>query len=429
MKRRIVITGIGPLAANGMGKADFWSSVLLKKVNIQKEDFIIDDELIDSYFLHKISNLDLGALDIDEESLEAISQWKNGDEDVDLCYFLAVIRLALQDSGLKYNHDGNKIALVLGHGNPGLEQFWEKNFNDTYAIFQNNKCLKKKEYFEIFYKTFVKNSYDLQAYMYLFHIAKTFHFHGHQLYLNNACSSGLFALEAASELIKSRKSNIVFIASAGRSRYYKYRWFRDTDYPYAEDGLIKPFDKNANGLVLGDGGVGMVIEDLEHALARKAKIYGEYLGGSFNAESWKVTLPAVNDPFYENAIRGALTFSDTKAEEIDLINPHGTGLRVVDKYEARAINSVFKNCRPSISAFKPYIGHCIGGSALIEAAILLLSLKEDIIPATLNYREPDVKMNLNVVSERTNKKLNKVMKTCCAIAGFNAAVVFGKYKD
>lgn len=429
MKRRIVITGIGPLAANGMGKEDFWNSILLEKVNIEKENFLINDELIDSYYLHKIKSLDLGELDIGEESLEAISQWKNGDEDVDLCYFLSVIKLALQDSDLKYNQDINNIALVLGHGNPGLEQFWEKNFNDTYTIFQNNKHLNKYQYFEIFYKTFVKNSYDLQAYMYLFHVAKTFHFHGHQLYLNNACSSGLFALEAASELIKSRKSNIVIIASAGRSRYYKYRWFKDTGYPYAEDGLIKPFDKNANGLVLGDGGVGMVIEDLEHALSRKARIYGEYLGGSFNSEAWKVTLPAVNDSFYESVIRDALIFSDSKTKEIDLINPHGTGLRVVDKYEAKAINSVFKNCKPFISAFKPYIGHCIGGSALIETAILLLSLKKGIIPATLNYREPDTKLNLNVVSERTNQKLNKVMKTCCAIAGFNAAVVFGKYKD
>lgn len=425
-KRRVVITGVGPLTSVGIGQENLWNAILAKKTNVEKEEHSIDGKVLDSFYLHRVKDFSIESMGIDKEKLDLIRQWKNGEEDVDLNYLLAAIKLAFEDSKLKYDENSNNISFVIGHGNPGLEQFWEKNFNETYKIFHNNVNLDKQKYFDIYYKTFVKSSYDLQTYMYLFHIARTFQLHGLQLYLNNACSSGLYGLEVAREIIKQNQSDVVVIASAGRSRYYKYLWFKEAGYPYAKDGLVKPFDKNADGIVLGDGAAGIILEDMEHAISRKAKIYAEYLGGSFNSEAWKVTLPAVNEFHYKNVINNALATSNTRLDEIDLINPHGTGLTVVDKYEANAINAVFKNNKPLVTAFKPYIGHCIGGSALMEAVILLMSLQHGIVPATLNFKETNPKYNIDILKQHEKRALKKVMKICCAIAGFNAAVVFEK---
>lgn len=424
--RKVVITGIGPISSCGIGRENLWQSLLNKDIKLTKENFEIDGEVLDSFYLHKISNFNINNFGIDEKSINLVKSWKEGEDDIDLYYLIAAIQLALQDSCLLDGIEKDEVGLILGHGNPGLEQYWEKTFNETYEILKKEKNISKADYFKRFFDTFVKTAYDLQTYMYLFHVGRMFNLHGFQLFLNNACSSGLYALEIASQMIKNDRGKVAIVATAGRSRYYKYLWFKKANYPYAVDGKIKPFDKSANGIVLGDGAVAFIVEELEHAISRKANIYGEYLGGDFCSESWKVVLPAINESYYEGVIEKALTNCNCKKEDIDILNPHGTGLTIVDKYEARAINSVFGDKKPLISVFKPYIGHCIGASALLETAILLLSLKNNIVLPTLNYSGVDQKLNLQVVTEMKKQKLKKVMKTCCAIAGFDAAAIFQK---
>jgi 3-oxoacyl-(acyl-carrier-protein) synthase len=428
--RRVVITGVGPISSIGIGKKEFWGSIKNGRTNVQKEEFRINGELIESFYIHKVESFNINNFGIDKQSLNAIKDWKKGEEDIDLYYLLGAIKLAIDDSSIQYNEDYNNIGLIVGHGNPGLEQFWDKVFNVTYDLLggDRNNSILKQDYFKKFFDEFVMSSYDLQTYMYLFHIAKTFSLHGHHLFLNNACSSGLYALESGAEVIKKGKSEIVIVASAGQSRIYKYLWFQKFGYPYAKDGKIKPFADNADGLVVGDGGVAFVLEELEHALSRNALIYGEYLGGDFASESWKVIMPSFNSTIYRDTIVNALQICHLKAGEIDLINPHGTGMSVVDQYEARALSSIFNvNPCPYLSAFKPYIGHCIGASALLETAILILSLKNDTIPATLNCDQVNPKFKINIVKRTQKKFLNYVMKTCCAIAGFDAVVIFKKY--
>jgi 3-oxoacyl-(acyl-carrier-protein) synthase len=174
--------------------------------------------------------------------------------------------------------------------------------------------------------------------------------------------------------------------------------------------------------------VGIVVEDLEHAKKRGAEIYAEYLGGGFDLEGWKITVPQLGSDSYQKAIQKALTQSNVSKDEIDLICPHGVGSQVIDYYEAKAITDIFGKSpkKPFITTFKPYVGHNLGGSALLEAAILLLSLKSNIIPPTLNYDEPEPKFNISLVKEKKEVELKTVMKACCAFAGFNAAAIFRK---
>jgi 3-oxoacyl-[acyl-carrier-protein] synthase II len=264
--------------------------------------------------------------------------------------------------------------------------------------------------------------------MYLYFVAKTFSIHGYSLFTNNACASGLFALESAARQIKYGESNVVLLASGDvANTMFKHLWFKEQGL-YAEDGKMKPFSKKADGIVLGDGASAMVLEELSHALNRKAHIYAEYLGGGFSLEGWKVTMPRIGSLTYQRTLESSLRKSNLRPEDIDLINPHGVAIKVTDSYEAKAITDIFgKNQKkPLITAFKPYIGHNLGGCGILESIILLLSLEEKLILPTLNCDEIEPKHKIELVRELVPCSPNIAMKLSCGFAGYNAAAIFRK---
>ncbi len=427
-KKRIAITGIGPLCSMGADKDSVWKNLLAAKTNIVKEKVSVDGDLWAEYYLHKINNFDLSAFGISKEKLQRIKDWKDGEENIDLNYLIAAVKLALDDSGLEPSAEQNDFSLVLAHENIGLMPFGLKISDIAYdmLIGKTKKDIGKKDFFDAFYRKFIKSGYDVQAFPNLFHVAQVFDVHQYSLFINNACASGLYAIEAASQIINSGLNHAVVVAASDYPDVYKYIWFRDLGI-YSDDGLIRPFSKNSNGLVFGDGGIGLVLEEMEHAIERNATIYGEYLGGGFDLEGWKITVPQIGGDSYFRTISSALERSGVKTNDIDFLCPHGVGSQPIDYYESQAITRVFGE-NPSnllLSAFKPYVGHNLGSSALLETAILLLCLHNDTALPVLNY-DPDPKFKLHFIGNKTEQKLTTVMKTCSAFAGFNAAAVFQK---
>lgn len=424
--KRIVITGIGPITSIGIGKDNLWDSLLQGKTNVKQDECRIDGELWDKYYLHKVDDFDIHKFDIDEGALDWVKDWKEGDENRDLFYLLACIKLALDDSGLTY--DSQKEAdfgLVLTHENMNLIPFLSKVSDRAFSILTDkaNK-LTKKEFYDKVYKDCLKSGYDVQPFMTLFHVAKVFNVRQHSQFICNACASGLYAIETASEMIKNGHNHTVIVAASDHPDIYKYLWFRDLGI-YSKDGIARPFSKDSNGLVFGDGGAAVVLEDLEYAQKRNAPIYGEYLGGGFSLEGWQVTVPKVGSDSYQRAILKAFEQSGVAKDEIELLCPHGVGSHIIDYYESKAITEIFGEDpkKPLITAFKPYVGHNLGGSALLEAVILLLSLKNEVILPTLNYN-PNPSYNMSLVKDKIKKKLKTVMKVCAAFAGYNAAAIF-----
>ena len=423
--RRVVITGIGPLTSIGIGKNSLWDSLIKEKTNVKLEEWFVNGELWEKFYLHKIEHFDIREFNIERKKLEEIKKWKEGEEVTDLYYLLAAVQLALEDSELKYNPEDNNIGCVITHENPGFEQYFSKVFDVFFEKIKRGA--NKKESFKEFYQYLSKDSYELQTFMVLFHILKTFNIHGFSLFVNNACASGLYALEAASQIIKQGKCPAVVVTAGDYPRIYKHLWFKQLGM-YAEDGKIKPFSEEANGFILGDGAASLILEDLEYALKRKAKIYAEYLGGGFSQEGWKVTLPSIGSDYYQKAIKEAVKVSGVNKEDIDLVCAHGVGNSIIDRYEARAITDVFgKNFKkPLVTAFKPYVGHNLGGSTLLETAILLLCMENNMVLPVLNVRRVDRRMNMEIVKAKVKTNLKVALKTCCAFAGYNAAAVFRK---
>jgi 3-oxoacyl-(acyl-carrier-protein) synthase len=426
---RVVITGIGPLSSVGIGKDACWEGMLNNQTGVQKEEYKLDNALWAGFYKHKIKNFDIKKFGIDEKLLNDLNTWLEGKQSNDLFYLMAAVKLALDDSGLNFDNNENDVGLVLTHENPGHEQFFTQVFKDSAELSNKNlrSKINMKEFFETMYEKEFKLAYDLQTFMFLFQISKIFGIHGYSLFINNACASGLYAIETASQMIKSRSNNAVIIAAADNPGIYKYLWFKKAGL-YADDGLIKPFAKDANGLVFGDGAVGLVLESLEHARKRNAHIYAEYLGGGFALEGWKVTLPFVESKYFSKAILQAIKRSSIKTKDIDLVCAHGVGNSLIDRYEAKAITDIFGEFpqKPLITTFKPYLGHSLGASALLETAILLLCMEKNMVLPVLNLLETNPKIKINLVKEKLNTKLKVALKVCSAFAGYDGAVVLKK---
>ena len=290
----VVVTGVGPLAAGGSGKDGLWSSVMEARTGLVRKRYAIGAEDVGTFYLHEISGFDINGYGLDKRALDDIRSWKEGDEIVDLLYFLAVIKMAMDDSSLKIDDaSGAVTGVVLAHENIGLDHFYWNVVTEMGHRGAGEAARAGKAFFDRFYSKFKRTGYELQTFMPLFHIAKAFGLHGYSLFLNNACASGLYAIEAAADAIRSGKCDAMVVAAVDRSSVFKHVWFDELKM-FAKDGLIKPFARGRDGFTLGDGGAAMVLESAASAARRKARVYAEYAGGSFTLEGWKVTYPDIS---------------------------------------------------------------------------------------------------------------------------------------
>jgi len=345
---------------------------------------------------------------------------------------LTAAKLALADGGLEDVDCGADAGLFLSHENPGVMQFVEKFAFDIYELLCDAKKLGKKVFLNKIYEKHAENIFDLQGFVFLFKIAKALNLHGLSLITNNACSSGLYSLEVASETIRNGHNEMALVVAVDRPDVFKYWWFKKLGI-YSATGVISPFSEEANGFVFGEGGGGVLLEDYNHALKRGAKIYAEYLGGAFSLEGWKVVLPNTNKDSYKKMLISMLNRCGISSSEVDLVVPHGVGASVIDRYEATALEQVFgknkKNIKPFYTAFKPFFGHCLGGSSLLEAILLILALKNEEIPPTLNYGKPSRKIGISFVDDFLKMKIKIAVKSSAAFAGFDASVAFKRIDD
>lgn len=428
---RIVVTGVGPLTAGGSGKDEVWKAILDKKTGLARKEYKIDGDVIGKFYVHEIKDFKIDEYGVNPQILNEIKSWKEGDEIADLYYFLATIQMALRDSGLVID-DGNNdvVGLMLAHENMGLDHFYMKIIDELSFTGENaaGRPGTRRAFLDEFYKKFRRTGYELQTFMSLHHVAKVFGIHGFSLILNNACASGLYAMESAADAIRSGKCRQMIVASVDRSSVFKQIWFSEINM-CAKDGRIKPFASDRDGFTIGDGGAALVFETLESAVERKAYIYAEYMCGSFVLEGWKVTYPDVTNDFYKKMIVKAIELAGLKPQDIDLLVPHGVGTSITDKYEARAITQVFgkKAKKPVITALKPYVGHTLGSTAILETAIMLMGLKNNKIPPTLNCEHSDDTLGIEVLKDMASADdVEIAMKTACGFAGFDGACVFRK---
>jgi 3-oxoacyl-[acyl-carrier-protein] synthase II len=263
---------------------------------------------------------------------------------------------------------------------------------------------------------------------------------GHNVCMVSACATGTHNVGEAAEAIRrgdciaiiagSTEAPIIEVGHAGFSNMRGMGMPRPGE-PAAT--VSRPFDATRDGFVLGEGAGSLFLEDLELAKARGARIYAEVVGYGSAADGWDMVQPIEAGVGSARAMRMALERRGVPAEEIDLINPHGTSTPLGDRRETDAIHAVFgdraRGARRSvaISATKSMTGHMMGAAGAFEAYATVMSIAEQVVPPTINYRDPDPDCDLWIVTEATPMPIRAGLSNNIGLGGHNGAVIFRRY--
>ncbi len=406
-KKRIVVTGMGTLNAIGANVEQFAGSLRQGVCGISEMD-LFDTTGFRTHKGGQIKNFDPRRLIPSEFSLKRMSR-------ADQLSFAATLE-ALTDAGLYPLPASLKesTGVAIGGGAGGLleaEQFYAQ-------------LLKKgldRSRFSRLSAIFCASSAD--------RIASSLELQGPKSTFMTACSAGATALGYARDLISNGQADMMLAGGVEpmcRITYAAFNALKSID-----ENVCRPFDKNRAGLSLGEAAAIMVLEPLETAVNRGAKIYGEVLGYGVTCDSFHMTAPDEQASGAVRAMRSALADSGLAIEDIDYINAHGTATPVNDVTETRAIKEVFGKRAYAIpvSSTKSMHAHTLGASGALEGVVSLLSLACGFIPPTIHYGEPDPECDLDYVTGGARSaRLRAVLSNSFAFGGNNTTVIYGKYE-
>lgn len=411
--RRVVVTGLGALTPIGNTVPEFWSG-LTNGVSGAAPITRFDASNFKTQFACEVKNLDIGEF-IDRKEARKIDPYTQ--------YAMIAVEEAMKDAGLDLDKiDLARAGVIWGSGIGGL-----KTFQDEVTNFVNGDGTPRFNPFFI-----PKMIADIAAGF----ISIKYGFQGPNFATVSACASATNALIDAFNYIRLGKAN-VFIsggseaaiteAGVGGFNALKALSQRNDDPSTAS----RPFDKDRDGFVLGEGAGALILEEYEHAKARGAKIYAELIGGGMTGDAYHITAPHPEGRGAANVMRFALEDAGINPSEIEYINVHGTSTPLGDLSEVKAIQQVFGDhaYNLNISSTKSMTGHLLGAAGAIEAIASILALKTGLIPPTINHftddEELDSKLNLtyNKVQER---KLNVALSNTFGFGGHNCSIIFKK---
>lgn len=420
--RRVVVSGVGIVSAAGIGIGPTWERLRTGPPTVTW--FHGPPTTADVEFrAYEAPPYELGQLGVRPRTL----RWLQAGalrEARDLHHMVAATALALSDAGLPSCCEDldPAVAIVAANESPGFEEF-------SQALFRLADDVPSCDPLQLFSR-FAERFFQLNTFLPPYYLARAFGCTGPALFVNTACASGLNAIDLAAQSIRLGRSRIVLAAAADNPlSVAKFLWFRDLGL-YAVDGVIRPYDAGQAGTVFGDGAATLVLEDRDSAVARGAHIYAEYGGAGFAQDGWKITVPAADKASGEVALRGALAEAGVEPSAVDLIVPHGVGTPASDRYEARLLHHVFGDGDwPRVTALKPFIGHSLGASALIESALLLAAMDRSCIPPTRGHEVPFERDPVPLVFEWRDQRIDVAVKLTCAFAGYYGATVFRRFTD
>ncbi len=414
-KRRIMITGTGAVSAAGIGTEAMWQSVLQGTVNQQSRTYRLGDGGVVSYPVYAMPELDLrdlvSASDygwLEEEGLT---------KDPDFVLLAYAASLALEQAGLR-EEDRLQTALVIGHENLGVNALIDRILTSPAYAARRSPMAGSSPWQD--YEDYSASFYRLQTFPYLFYIAKLLGIRGISFTVNNACATGLYALELGAQLIRGGSAERVLVVCSDYAHVTEHAWLQQKGFSSAAQRL-RPFDADRDGSLLGDGAAAVVIEASAVASARLVKPWAVYCGASLKQDNWHMSLPDYPSHTYSDVMRRASTLGSRKP--IELLIPHGTGNQLWDRYEMEEIARAFPK-QPLVTAFKGSIGHTLGANALLETILILHCMRDGLVPPIVNCSRPDVRMPFPVAAAMKELPVSRAMKAVPAYGGFQAASVF-----
>ncbi|MDP8258676.1 MAG: beta-ketoacyl-[acyl-carrier-protein] synthase family protein [Candidatus Aadella gelida] len=396
MRTRVVVTGLGVVSPIGVGKNVFWKNLIKGRSGISKLS-VFDTKLSRTHVAGEIKN--------------PILTKEHPKKRRTTRFLLKAVTLAERDSKIDLSsYDPLQVSMITGSGKVDIRFVEEMNEK---KIVTGRRRINPEDLFSVI----TKNPPII--------VARKLGIGGINLAIATACSAGNYAIGYGLDLLRQGKSKVVFCSGVDVLIQSMFEGFNRLFATTTDK--IRPFDKNRSGTTLGEGAATLILERLDDALARGARIYAEVLGYGLSCDAFSLTIPSKDG--MKKVMERAIRNSGIKVEDIDHINCHGTGTVNNDKFEALAIREIFKERADKIyaTAIKSMLGHTVGAASIIEAASCCLSIRDGIIPPTINYETPDPECNLRIVANKAKKaKVSVVMNNSFAFGGNNACVIFRK---
>lgn len=412
MKKRVVITGLGAITPIGIGADEFWKSLLAGKSGIGRITRF-DPSDYATQIAGEVKDFDPTKY-IDKKEAKRMDRCTQ--------YAIAAAKMALDDSGLDLEkEDLQRIGTMIGTGIGGMD-----TLHDQY------KTLFEKGPGRIspfFVPMMIANMPSGQT-------SITFGLQGPCSCVVTACATGTNSIGDAFKIIQRGDADVMVaggteaaVSPAAVAGFCAMKAMSTrNDEP---EKASRPFDSDRDGFVMGEGSGVVILESLDHALARGAKIYAEMAGYGSNADAFHITAPAPEGAQAAKCMAMAIADAGIQVEAVDYINAHGTSTPLNDKNESLAIKALFGDHAKqlAISSIKSMTGHLLGAAGGIEAVATVLTIANDKIPPTINYENPDPELDLDYVPNHAKEKVVRVaLSNSFGFGGHNASILVKKYE-
>jgi 3-oxoacyl-[acyl-carrier-protein] synthase II len=410
-KRRVVVTGVGAVTPLGNDVETTWKGILAGKSGVGPLTRVNADEYPAKVAAEvKDFNPELFMEKKDARKMDRFTQ-----------FAVASAIMAVKDATLTINEENaHRVGVWIGSGIGGME-----TFEQQFEIFQKRGYKRVSPFFVPM----------LIPDMATGQVSITLGAKGFNSCTVTACATGTNSIGDAFKVIQRGDADVMITggAEAPITRMSVAGFCANTALSTNPDPQTasRPFDKNRDGFVIGEGAGIVVLEELEHALARGAKIYAEIVGYGATGDAYHITAPAPNGEGGARAMRMAITDSGLNPEDIDYINAHGTSTEYNDKFETLAVKEVLGDhaYKVAMSSTKSMTGHLLGAAGGVEAIFTVLAMKDGILPPTINYQTPDPDCDLDYVTNAARpKEIKAAMSNSLGFGGHNATIVFKKYE-
>ena len=419
--KRVVVTGLGALTPLGNDVTSTWEAAKAGKSGAGPITHF-DASKFKTQFACEVKNFNASEYISDRRKLRQLDLYAQ--------YALVAARKAVEDSGLETmeNLDRNRVGVIVAAGIGGLHTFEEEA---GYYALNEDKGPKYNPFF------IPKMIADIAS----GHISMEYGYHGPNFGVVSACASSNNAIIDAFNYIRLGKADAfvtggaeaaIFPAGVGGFNSMHALSTRN-DSP---ETASRPFSKSRDGFVMGEGSAVLILEELEHAKARGAKIYAEVVGGGMSADAHHITATHPEGLGAKLAMQNALDDAGMKPEDIDYINVHGTSTPVGDVSEVKAIVDLFGDAayKLNISSTKSMTGHLLGATGAMEAIFSILAVKDDIVPPTINHEEGDddenIDYNLNFTFNKAQARpVRAALSNAFGFGGHNASVIVKKFEE
>lgn len=417
--KRVVVTGIGAVTPVGNTSEETWKNLVAGKSGAAPITQF-DCSKFKTQFACEVKDLDINAY-LDRKEARKLDRYTQ----------LAMVSAiqGVKDSGLDLdNEDKNRIGVVYGVGIGGIRTFEDE------VVYYGQHSEDGPKFSPFFIPKMIA---DIAAGQISIH----FGFHGPNYTTTSACASSSNAVADAFNLIRLGKANVIVSGGAesaicacgvGGFNAMKALSTRNDDPARAS----RPFSASRDGFVMAEGAGCLILEELEHAKARGAKIYAEMVGEGESADAYHITASHPEGLGAKLVMESALEDAGMKPEDIDYINVHGTSTHVGDISESKAIKEVFGDAayKLNISSTKSMTGHMLGAAGAVEAMACILAIRDGIIPPTINHdeddKDPEIDYDLNFTFNKAQKReVRAALSNTFGFGGHNCCVVFKKYAE